>query len=283
MAEKSTIEWTHSTWNPVTGCTKLSAGCDHCYAERFSERFRGVPNHPFETGFDLTPRPHRLEQPKYWRRPRLIFMNSMSDLFHKNIAVNFVERVFETMEAADWHVFQALTKRSSLMRRFVNARYAGKGAPPHIWLGVSIEHGATLSRLRHLKAAHAAVRFVSFEPLLGPVGPVDLTDIDWIIAGGESGPGARPVRLDWLREIRDACLKQHVPFFFKQWGGRTPKTGGNVLDGRQWLEWPRAAAGMRSAAVAGSPRDTDAALEVGPWSQKAPVGARARPFACMKR
>jgi protein gp37 len=238
MAENSAIEWTNSTWNPVTGCTKVSAGCDHCYAERFSERFRGVAGHPFETGFDLTLRPERVEQPKGWRRPRLIFVNSMSDLFHKNIPRDFVSRVFDTMESADWHIYQVLTKRSSLMRNFVNQRYPDHSAPAHIWLGVSIENASTLNRLRHLKQTRAAVRFVSFEPLLGPIGAVDLADIHWVIAGGESGPGARPVEAAWVRELRDQCRAQRVAFFFKQWGGRSPKSGGNTLDGRQWLEYP---------------------------------------------
>ena len=238
MSDSSAIEWTNASWNPVTGCTKLSAGCDHCYAERFAERFRGVAGHPFEPGFDLTLRPERLDQPTHWRRPRLIFVNSMSDLFHKNIPAGFIGSVFETMERADWHTFQVLTKRSSLMRRFVNARYANRQPPAHIWLGVSIEDERALSRLRHLKETKAAVRFVSFEPLIGPIGEVDLRDIHWVIAGGESGPGARPVEVDWLRELRDACQRQRVAFFFKQWGGRTPKAGGNALDGRQWLEYP---------------------------------------------
>jgi protein gp37 len=240
MADISSIEWTDSTWNPVTGCTKLSAGCDHCYAERFSERFRGVASHPFETGFDLTLRPERIGQPKQWRRSRLIFVNSMSDLFHKNIPNEYIAQVFDTMETADWHVYQILTKRSSLMRNFVNRRFPEAPAPEHVWLGVSIENTSTLSRLRHLKQTNAAVRFVSFEPLLGPLGPVDLSNIHWVIAGGESGPGARPVEADWLRELRDQCLERGVAFFFKQWGGRTPKAGGNTLDGRQWLEYPEA-------------------------------------------
>jgi three-Cys-motif partner protein len=266
MAENSAIEWTNSTWNPVTGCTKLSAGCDHCYAERFSERFRGVPNHPFSSGFDLTLRPERLEQPKSWRRPRLIFVNSMSDLFHKNVPADYIERVFETMESADWHVYQVLTKRSSLMRRFVNARYRERPVPSHIWLGVSIEDSVALSRLRHLRETNASVRFVSFEPLLAQIGKVDLTGIHWAIAGGESGPGARPVRIDWLREIRDACRSQGVAFFFKQWGGRTPKSGGNALDGKQWLELPQSASRLSLGAVAGPPDDS--VMDVGPWSEE---------------
>ena len=238
MSRKSTIEWTNSTWNPVTGCTKVSAGCDHCYAERLSERFRGVEGHPFESGFDLTLRPKRLEQPMHWRRPQLIFVNSMSDLFHKDIPTEYIERVFDTMERADWHIYQVLTKRSSLMRRFVQGHYRGQAAPPHIWLGVSVENNAALTRLRHLQQTNASVRFVSFEPLLGPIGAVDLGDIHWVIAGGESGPGARPVRAEWVRALRDQCQAQRIAFFFKQWGGRTPKAGGNRLDGRQWLEYP---------------------------------------------
>jgi protein gp37 len=171
----------------------------------------------------------------------MIFVNSMSDLFHKLISVDYIERVFATMESADWHVYQVLTKRSSLMRRFVNARYREQPVPAHIWLGVSIENASTLSRMRHLQQTNASVRFISFEPLLGPVGDVALSGIHWVIAGGESGPRARPVHAEWLREIRDACRSQGVAFFFKQWGGRTPKSGGNELDGKQWLQWPAAA------------------------------------------
>ena len=267
MAEHTSIEWTQSTWNPVTGCTKLSAGCDHCYAERFAERFRGVAGHPYEQGFDLTLRPNRISQPRSWRRPRLIFVNSMSDLFHEDVPREYVGRVFDTMETADWHVYQVLTKRSSRMRNFVNERFASRPAPAHIWLGTSIENAKTLGRLRHLKETNASIRFLSLEPLLGPLGALDLSGIHWVIAGGESGPGARPVREEWLRAIRDACRTQTVAFFFKQWGGRTPKAGGNELDGRQWLEYPSAADVRRlstSLAVAGAPPD-DKAMEVGPW------------------
>ena len=238
MSLKSVIEWTNSTWNPVTGCSKISAGCDHCYAERFSERFRGVEGHPYESGFDLTLRPDRLEHPTRWRRRQLIFVNSMSDLFHKKVPTEYIESVFDTMERADWHIYQVLTKRSSLMRRFVRERYRDRTAPPHIWLGVSIENAAALTRLRHLKQTNASVRFVSFEPLIGPIDAVNLEDIHWVIAGGESGPGARPVQAEWVRNLRDQCQAQGVAFFFKQWGGRTPKAGGNTLDGRQWLEYP---------------------------------------------
>ena len=272
MPGKSSIEWTNSTWNPVTGCTKVSAGCDHCYAERFSERFRGVEGHPFETGFDLTLRPERLKHPLHWRRPQLIFVNSMSDLFHKNIPTEYIARVFDTMERADWHIYQVLTKRSSLMRRFVQHRYQGQNAPPHIWLGVSIENTAALARLQHLKQTHASVRFVSFEPLLGPLGAVDLDGIYWVIAGGESGPGARPMQVEWVRSLRDECQIQGVAFFFKQWGGRTPKAGGNALDGRQWQEYPEMKPDQPFGAplqVADAPAaDANAPLDVGPWAKE---------------
>ena len=272
MSLKSTIEWTNSTWNPVTGCTKISAGCDHCYAERFSERFRGVEGHPYEFGFDLTLRPKRLDHPTRWRRPQLIFVNSMSDLFHKKVPTEYIQRVFDTMERADWHIYQVLTKRSSLMRRFVQDRYPDRSAPPHIWLGVSIENAAALTRLRHLKQTNASVRFVSFEPLLGPPGAVNLKEIHWVIAGGESGPGARPVQAEWVRNLRDQCQAQGVAFFFKQWGGRTPKAGGNTLDGRQWLEYPEAGPGQKIGApsqAAGAPADDgNDSMVVGPWVQE---------------
>lgn len=238
MAQKSTIEWTDSTWNPVTGCTKLSAGCDHCYAERWSERFRGVEGHPFESGFDLTLRPARVSQPLSWSRSRMIFVNSMSDLFHKRIPLPFIAKVFDTMERADWHVFQVLTKRSSLMRRFVNNRFPDSSAPGHIWLGVSVENRQTLSRLAHLRKTRASVRFVSFEPLLEDLGDVDLSGIHWAIVGGESGPGARRMEASWVRSLREQCVDQGVAFFFKQWGGVQKKRAGRELDGRTWDEMP---------------------------------------------
>lgn len=242
MAQTSEIEWTDATWNPVTGCTKIGPGCDNCYAERFAERFRGVPGHPFETGFDLTLRPERLDQPLRWQRSRMIFVNSMSDLFHKEVPRSFIDQVFEVMETAHWHVFQVLTKRSSLMRDYLQERYAESQPPTHIWCGVSVEQGAAKIRVQHLRQAPAAVRFLSIEPLIGAIGAVDLDGIDWVIAGGESGPGARPVHLEWLREIRDQCLRQGVAFFFKQWGGLRPKSGGRELDGREWSEFPKVAA-----------------------------------------
>jgi protein gp37 len=249
MADQSAIEWTDATWNPVTGCTKISAGCDNCYAERFSERFRGVLGHPFETGFDLTLRPERLKQPLAWKRPRMIFVNSMSDLFHKEIPRQFIDQVFDTMELANWHTFQVLTKRSSLMRRYVNDRYAHRAAPPHIWLGVSVEDGTKLSRVTHLRTANASVRFLSIEPLIGAIGAFDLTGIHWVIVGGESGPRARSMNAEWVREVRDQCRASRVPFFFKQWGGRTPKAGGRLLDRREWNELPISSAGAATIAA----------------------------------
>ena len=240
MAGSTTIEWTDATWNPVTGCTKISAGCDNCYAARFSERFRGVPGHPFETGFDLTLRPERLSHPLTWKRPRMIFVNSMSDLFHKSIPKAHISAVFDTMESAHWHTYQILTKRSSLLQKFLNDRYRDRSPPMHIWLGVSIENESAKSRITHLQRANAGVRFLSIEPLIAPVGKLSLDKIHWVIVGGESGPRARPMNEEWARDIRNQCVRARIPFFFKQWGGRSPKTGGRVLDGRTWSEFPRA-------------------------------------------
>jgi protein gp37 len=238
MAEKSTIEWTDSTWNPVTGCSQISPGCDFCYAERFSERFRGVAGHPFEKGFDLTLRPERLDQPRSWKKPRLVFVNSMSDLFHKEIPINYIDRVFETMEAANWHVFQILTKRSSLMKRYINQRYRNSKTPEHIWLGVSVEDQSKRARIAHLQQTAARIRFLSVEPLIGPPGDLNLRGIHWVIAGGESGPHARPMELEWAVSVKDQCMDQKVPFFFKQWGGFRPKSGGRLLQGQEWNGFP---------------------------------------------
>jgi protein gp37 len=238
MADKSPIEWTDTTWNPVTGCTKISAGCDNCYASRFSERFRGVPGHPFETGFDLTLRPERVSQPLSWKRPRMVFVNSMSDLFHKDIPKAHIATVFDTMEKANWHTYQVLTKRSSLLQKFVNDRYHTKPAPQHIWLGVSVEDEKAATRIAHLQAANASVRFLSIEPLLAPVGRLDLDGIEWVIVGGESGPRARPMDERWVIDIRNQCTSARVAFFFKQWGGFSPKARGRLLEGKMWSQFP---------------------------------------------
>lgn len=240
MGDNTTIEWTDATWNPVTGCNKVTAGCDNCYAERFSERFRGVQEHPFENGFDLTLRPARLMQPLSWKAPRRVFVNSMSDLFHKEVPHSFIDNVFETMEKANWHTFQVLTKRSSLLNRYLTKRYPNGLAPTHIWLGVSVEDANNSVRIKHLKSARASVKFVSFEPLIGPIGQIDLSGIDWAIVGGESGPRARPMEEAWALELRDQCRVQGVAFFFKQWGGVRPKSGGRRLKGQEWNQYPEA-------------------------------------------
>ena len=238
MGYKSAIEWTDTTWNPVTGCTKITRGCDNCYAERFAERFRGTPGHPFERGFDLTLRPERLSQPLSWKRPRMIFVNSMSDLFHKDVPTEFTDRVFDTMEMADWHIFQVLTKRSPLMRDYLRHRYGLDLTPRHIWCGVSVEDYTATARIQHLQEAPVATRFLSIEPLLGPIRDIDIEGISWVIVGGESGPNARPMKPDWVYDIRTLCERKGVPFFFKQWGGRTPKSGGRLLDGIEYNAIP---------------------------------------------
>ena len=238
MSDKSAIEWTDATWNPVTGCTKITRGCDNCYAERLAERFRGTRGHPFERGFDLTLRPERLSQPRSWKRPRRVFVNSMSDLFHKNIPTEFIDRIFDTMEAADRHIFQVLTKRSSLMKNYLQRRYGGRSAPRHIWCGVSVEDHAATARIRHLQNAPVPIRFLSIEPLLGPVGDINLEGISWVIVGGESGPKARRMEERWVLDIRDMCERRGVDFFFKQWGGLTPKSGGRQLEGLEHNAMP---------------------------------------------
>jgi len=241
VAETSEIEWTDATWNPSTGCTKVSKGCDNCYAERISERFRGVKGHAYEQGFDLKLWRSRLYLPLFWKKPRRIFVNSMSDLFHKDIPHDFIDEVFETMQLANWHTYQVLTKRSSLLRNYINKRFTDSPVPSHIWLGVSVEDKTVLSRVEHLRQTNASVRFLSVEPLLGPVGKLNLDDIHWVIVGGESGPNFRQMKVDWVRDIRDQCIEAGVAFFFKQWGGIRPKAGGNVLDGRRWQKYPRTA------------------------------------------
>ena len=246
MADKTAIEWTDATWNPVTGCTKVSRGCDNCYAERMAERWRGIPGHPYEHGFDLRLWRARLGQPAKWRKPRMIFVNSMSDLFHKQVPGWFVDQIFEQMETVDRHTYQLLTKRSSLMRDYLQRRYQGSTAPWHIWCGVSVEDHAARGRIRHLQQAPAAVRFLSIEPLLGPIRDLDLEGISWAIVGGESGPNARYLHLDWVRNIRDQCAIASVPFFFKQWGGSTPKAGGRELDGIEHDAMPKRPGGNRS-------------------------------------
>jgi len=235
MSDKSTIEWTDATWNPVTGCTQVSPGCDHCYALTFAERFRGVPNHPYEQGFDLKLWPERLELPLKWKKPRMIFTNSMSDLFHKDIPDEYIYRVFDIMVKADWHIFQVLTKRSARLARMASSL----PWTPNIWIGVSIELDRYTWRADHLRQVLASTRFISAEPLLGSLSNLKLDGIHWLISGGESGPGHRPCNPEWVRDLRDRCQFAGVAFFHKQWGGRTPKLGGRLLDGRTWDEFPK--------------------------------------------
>lgn len=238
MGEKSGIEWTDSSWNPVTGCTKVSAGCAFCYAERLAKRLQMMnPNGKYRNGFRLTLHEKDIELPLSWKEPKTIFVNSMSDLFHEQVPFPFIKRVFDTMEKANWHTFQILTKRPHLMKQFMNEYY--KKILPNVWLGTSIENDKVLYRLNELKKVKAAIRFVSFEPLLGPVGKVDLRGIHWAIVGGESGPHHRPIKREWIYEIRRQCRKYGVAFFFKQWGGLTSKSGGRILDGRTYDEYPK--------------------------------------------
>ena len=234
MPQASSIEWTEATWNPVTGCSEVSPGCAHCYAKLFAERWRGIEGHPYEQGFDLRLWPERLDAPLRWRKPRTIFVNSMSDLFHEDVPVSFIESVFETMEAAAWHTFQVLTKRHDRLEEL-----AGRFRwPQNVWMGVTIENRRFVHRADALRSVPAAVRFVSAEPLLGPLEGLSLDGIDWLIAGGESGPRHRRVDANWLRELRDQCADEDVAFFFKQWGGHRPKSNGRRLDGQEWDEYP---------------------------------------------
>jgi protein gp37 len=248
MSDKSAIEWTNATWNPITGCTRVSPGCDHCYALTFAERFRGVPGHPYEQGFDLKLWPERLALPFKWKKPRRIFVNSMSDLFHKDIPDSFILDVFSTMVSANQHIYQVLTKRPS---RLTNTGLTQKISdtilritgnpewPSNIWLGVSVETSAYAWRIDALRQVPAAIRFISAEPLLGPLNNLKLDGIHWLISGGESGPGYRKCDPDWVRNLRDQCVRENVAFFHKQWGGRTPKANGRLLDGKTWDQYPQ--------------------------------------------
>jgi len=244
MSTNSNIEWTTNTWNPIWGCTKISPGCKHCYAETLAERFRGKsfkngkPN-PFVTGFDLRLVPHKLAEPLHLRTPGFIFVNSMSDLFQERVPSEFIEAVCEVMMLADWHTFQVLTKRSERMLELLNGPLKRFAMAPHIWWGVSVEDKEYgLSRIEHLRAASVAVRFLSVEPLLEDIGEVNLSGIHWVIVGGESGRGARPMSPEWATALRDQCVRESVPYFFKQWGGANKKKAGRLLDGKKWEQMP---------------------------------------------
>jgi protein gp37 len=238
MGANSHIEWTEATWNPVTGCSKVSAGCKNCYAERLAFRLQSMGNPRYRDGFSVTIHEDLVDLPKRWREPRLIFVNSMSDLFHEQVPLEFIQRVFATMRDCRKHTFQILTKRSSRLRRTASQL----DWPPNVWMGVSVEDSRVLSRIDDLRTVPAAVRFLSCEPLIGSLGRIDLTDIHWVIVGGESGWGARPMKIEWIREIFRTCRRQNVPFFFKQWGGVRKDLTGRMLRGRTYDEMPATAA-----------------------------------------
>ena len=240
MSDHSTIEWTDATLNPVRGCTKISPGCVHCYAETFAERFRGVPGNAYERGFDLRLVPSKLAEPLRWSRPRTIFVNSMSDLFHEEVPDNYIAAFARVMQLANWHTYQVLTKRSERMRNLLQTQLCEVADEPHIWWGVSVEnrkHG--LPRIDHLRESPARTRFLSIEPLLQDLGPINLEKIAWVIVGGESGVGARPMEEDWVLSVRDQCIAAGVPFFFKQWGGVRKKKRGRTLAGNIYNEMPK--------------------------------------------
>lgn len=250
MSANSKIEWTDATWNPIRGCTKISPGCAHCYAETFAERFRGVPGHPYEQGFDLRLVPEKLCEPFTWSKSQMIFVNSMSDLFHDEVPDEYIAVVARVMAAANWHTYQVLTKRSERLRDLLRTELAFAASQPHIWWGVSVEnrkHG--LPRVEHLRAANAAMSFLSIEPLLENLGKVDFTGIDWVIVGGESGAGARAMDRDWVVNILDQCRATRVPFFFKQWGGVRKRVTGRSLDGQTYDAMPERLCGPVASAT----------------------------------
>ena len=239
MSQNSSIEWTDATWNPVRGCTQISPGCARCYAKTFAERFRGVPDHPYEQGFDLRLVPEKLAEPLRWKQSKQIFVNSMSDLFHEDIPDNYIVKVAKTMSLANWHTYQVLTKRSDRLCEMLETDLRFAAEAQHIWWGVSVEnrrHG--IPRSERLRSVGARMKFLSVEPLLEDLGEFSLDGIDWVIVGGESGAGARPIKKEWVRGIRRICRKHKVPFFFKQWGGVRKKEAGRVLDGRTYDEMP---------------------------------------------
>lgn len=236
MAQSSSIEWTEATWNPVTGCSKISPGCKNCYAERLAKRLAAMGQNRYRNGFEVTLHYDLVDLPLHWRQPRLIFVNSLSDLFHEDVSEAFIMSVFETMANAHWHTFQILTKRSQRLAELASHL----PWPQNIWMGVSVESPRYVTRIADLCKVPAAVRFLSIEPLLEPIANLPLADIDWVIVGGESGPGCRSMKAEWVRQIRNQCRTQKVPFFFKQWGGVRKKSTGRLLDSRTWDELPRA-------------------------------------------
>lgn len=236
MANNSAIEWTESTWNPLTGCTKISPGCKNCYAERMAHRLQAMGQPNYRNGFQLTIHEHVLDLPLHWKQPQMIFVNSMSDLFHEDVPLDFILRVFDVMTRANWHTFQVLTKRSARLRKLDKQLLW----PENVWMGVSVENQAYTYRADHVRETQSKTKFLSVEPFLGPLVNLNLIGIDWLIAGGESGPKARPMEALWVTNLRDQCIAANVPFFFKQWGGVNKKKNGRLLEGRTWDELPRA-------------------------------------------
>jgi len=234
MTTNSRIEWTGSTWNPLTGCNKVSPGCKYCYAERFARRLQAMGQPNYKNGFKLTLQEHVLDQPLSWKKPQMIFVNSMSDLFHKEVPLDFIQKIFSVMQKANWHVFQVLTKRSERLQQ-LNKYLAW---PSNVWMGMSVEKSDYTFRIDHLRKTSAKIKFLSLEPLLGPLPALNLSHIDWVIVGGESGPQARPPETEWILEIKTQCHDVHIPFFFKQWGGKNKKKNGRLLEGKTWNELP---------------------------------------------
>ena len=234
MGLNSAIEWTEATWNPVTGCSKISPGCQHCYAERMALRLKGMGQPNYARGFKVTLHPRALRLPLAWKQHKMIFVNSMSDLFHEDVPLEFIQKVFDVMRRADWHTYQVLTKRSDRLLELDPVL----SWLPHVWMGVTVESADYTHRIGHLRRTHAAVKFLSLEPLLGPIPDLDLAGIHWVVVGGESGTGARPMDSNWAVDIRDQCLAAKVPFFFKQWGGVNKKKAGRLLEGRTWGQMP---------------------------------------------
>jgi protein gp37 len=245
MSSQSKIEWTDATWNPVRGCTKISPGCKYCYAEVFAKRFQNVPGHAYERGFDLRLVPEKLPEPIRWKEPKMIFVNSMSDLFHPKVPDDYIVRVAEVMALADWHIYQVLTKRSERLMNLLQTKLERYSNKPHIWWGVSVEnkkHG--VPRISHLQSTSASTKFLSVEPLLEDIGRIDLSGISWVIVGGESGHGARPIKAEWVKSVRDQCKAAQVPFFFKQWGGVRKSENGRELEGKTYNEFPAVVRGL---------------------------------------
>ncbi len=267
MSANSKIEWTDATWNPVRGCTKISPGCAHCYAETFAERFRGVPGHPYEQGFDLRLVPEKLVEPITWSKPKMVFVNSMSDLFHEGVSDDYIVRVARVMAAANWHIFQVLTKRAERMSDLLRDKLNFAAKLPHIWWGVSVEnrkHG--LPRVEYLRKAQPAMAFLSVEPLLEDIGTIDLGGISWVIVGGESGAKCRPMKPEWVLNIRRQCKQAQVPFFFKQWGGVHKSKSGRALNGRTYDELPE----IRRAPIPSACVRSTLLSEFGSAAQRAP-------------